>query len=234
MTSINNVTLNSPTPNITATKSKSMEVSKAEKESKNVQNELTSEQQRLKRVSSDEDMSAQEKAKKRQEIQKQIDELNRKLRLLSMEKKEEEEEEAKEQEKKIILKEELLGDTDKKAENTDKKEKNDKELQKQQEEQISKTKQLVSKMKNMLSADSLVQNDHIEEKVNKQKEHKKSIMKAEIKADKLYGTDTDAKREELENMRKKEQINAQIRELKEEQASVGVNSNAKIIIKERY
>ena len=56
MTGINNVTMNSANPSIT-----SMTVSKAEKESKNIQNKITNEQQRLNKLSSDEDMTAQEK-----------------------------------------------------------------------------------------------------------------------------------------------------------------------------
>lgn len=41
-------------------------------EAKDIQNQITSKQQNLNRLSTDSEMSAEEKAKERQEIQKQI------------------------------------------------------------------------------------------------------------------------------------------------------------------
>lgn len=229
MTGINNVTMNNANPNIT-----SMTVSKAEKESKNIQNKLTSEQQRLNKVSSDEDMTTQEKEKKRREIQKQIDELNRKLRMLRMEKKEEEEQAQEEQEKKIVLKEEMIGESDTKT--TDNiKEKADKDSEQEdkiQEEQKGKVKQFVSKVKDMISADLTVKADSIENNAEVQKKHTKNIKKAEIKADELYGNDTAVKRQQLSDMRTKEQINAQIRNQNTATDFVQINTGAKIIIRE--
>ena len=48
--------------------------------SKNIQNKIASAQNQLKELSSDKEMSLEEKMKKRQEIQKQIVDLNNQLR----------------------------------------------------------------------------------------------------------------------------------------------------------
>ena len=83
---INNVSFNIGIPNTTAGTGNTV----MDSESKNLQNQLISEQRRLKQLSSDSEMGAEEKATKRQEIQQQIAELNRKLRMERMEQKEEE------------------------------------------------------------------------------------------------------------------------------------------------
>ena len=83
---INKVSFNIAIPNTTSsTGSTAMD-----SESKSLQNQLTIEQRRLKKLSSDSEMSAEEKAKELQEIQRQIAELNRKLRMERTEQAEEE------------------------------------------------------------------------------------------------------------------------------------------------
>ena len=82
--SINVTSLNRESCNVAPTA-----ISLIDTETKTIMNQITSRQQSLNRLSSDSEMSAEEKAKERQEIQKQIAELNRKLRMLRMEKKEE-------------------------------------------------------------------------------------------------------------------------------------------------
>ena len=223
--------MNSANPNIT-----SMTVSRAEKESKSIQSKLTNEQQRLNKVSSDEDMTTQEKEKKRREIQKQIDELNRKLRMLRMEKKEEEERAQEEQEKKIVLKEELLEDSKTKTTN-DTKKKDDKDHEHQdkvREEQKSSAKKFVSTVKNMISDEYAVQTDTIEKNTYNQKEHVKNVKKAEIKADEIRGDDTSVKRQELSEMRRKDHINEQIKNKKADTDFMQINTGAKIIIREQF
>ena len=75
---INSVSLNNTTPGVTPSS-----ISPTDSETKSIQNEITNQSQRLNRLSSDSEMSAEEKAKKRQEIQKEIAELNRKASLLA-------------------------------------------------------------------------------------------------------------------------------------------------------
>ena len=77
-----------------------------------LQIQITSARQDLNHISSESQISAEEKAKKRQEIQREIDELNRKLKLLREQKKAEAKEEAKEQEKKKIITEEMFEKSD--------------------------------------------------------------------------------------------------------------------------
>mgnify|MGYP006365513745 CR=1 FL=1 len=81
---INSIPSNHDFSNITALKSSASDTS-----SKTLQNQLTNTEQRLNRLSSDSKISAAEKAKERQKLQKQIAELNRKLRLLQIKKEEE-------------------------------------------------------------------------------------------------------------------------------------------------
>ena len=64
-------------------------VSPIDTETKNIQNQITTKTQSLNRLSADSKLSEEEKAKERQELQKQIAELNRKLRMLRLEKEEE-------------------------------------------------------------------------------------------------------------------------------------------------
>ena len=70
-----------------------------------MENQLTNEQQRLNRLSSDGHMTTEEKEKERREIQRQIAELNRKLNQKRLEEKAREV--AIEQEQKKVIKEEL-------------------------------------------------------------------------------------------------------------------------------
>ncbi len=77
------------------------------RESKNLENQLTNEQQRLNRLSSDGHMTTEEKEKELREIQRQIAELNRKLNQERLEEKEKAREAAIEQEQKKVIKEEL-------------------------------------------------------------------------------------------------------------------------------
>ncbi len=54
-------------------------------ESKGIQNEITAAQQQLQKLSSDQEMTAEEKKQKRQDVQKRIADLNRELRKRQME-----------------------------------------------------------------------------------------------------------------------------------------------------
>ena len=85
----------------------SREASLSDIKSKNLESQLTSQQQRLNKISGDAKMSEQEKMKERQKIQQQIAELNRKLRMEQMKEDEKEQKVEKEQKSKIIDKEEV-------------------------------------------------------------------------------------------------------------------------------
>lgn len=216
---ISNVSLNNGVQNV-----KTSTVTTADSESKNLENQIANKQQRLNRLSSDAEMTAEEKAKERQEVQKQIEELNRKLRLLQMEKKEEAKETTEEQEKKAVLKEEMLKDSDEKK-------LGEEESAKIQEETKAKLYPPVENIQKILASDSIVQQTRVQESVARVKEGRENVLETEIKSDKLYGTDTTAKREELSESRRKEALEIEVKEQPRTQPNYIMDSGAKIIIR---
>lgn len=212
---IPSTSLNSTTLNIT-----SAPVSLTDTETKSIQNQITGKQQNLNRLSSDPEMSAEEKAKERQEIQKQIAELNRKLRMLRMEKKEETKESEKEQEQKTALKDERTEEVTE--------DESAKGIEKQQE----KPNSLPQNIQKMLESGTLLQKERIQQTTDHKKELTEEILETEIKLDELYGTDTSAKREQLSSLMKKDFFDYEIDEKEDAQPLLGKNSKTKIIIKE--
>lgn len=200
-------------------------ISQTETETKNIQNQITSKQQNLKRLSSDSKMSAEEKAKERQEIQKQIAELNRKLRLLQQEREEEVKEAEKEQEQKAVLNEERNKEF--KQEDADKVIVAE-DIQKQKEK-VNVSPQSIQKM---LEGSSMVQKERLQQSVDNQKELTGNILEAEIKLDELYGADTSAKKEELAAMIKEKPFELRIEEPQEQNVIFGEKAPVKIIIRE--
>ena len=166
---------------------------------KNLESQIATEQQRLKRISSDEDMTASEKEQKRREIQKEIDELNRKLREEEARKKEAAAEAAKKQEqeeavKKNELQEKLDPTKPTKTEAAI-------ELSKEKEKHIDIS---VKDIQEMLSAEYFVQKERIQEHVDMEIQSTIQVLKSEISQDKLYGTDTSKKEAELKTLQEKE------------------------------
>ncbi len=197
---INSISLNKSTPQITSSM-----ISLTETETKNIQNQITSKQQSLNKLSSNLEMSAEEKAKERQEIQKQIAELNRKLRMLRMEKREEAKETEKEQEQKTVLRErqtqELSQDEPDKAVSAEKIE--------EQQKKINISPQNIQKI---LEVDALLQKERIQQSMNHKKELAGNILETEIKADELYGMDTSVKKEKLSSLIKEESFEQKTKE----------------------
>ena len=225
---INNVSANTSVTNITN------KAASAVRESKNIENELTSKQQHLNRLSSDSDMTAKEKDKERREIQREIAELNRRLMQERMEEKAEAKEEAKEQEKKRIIKEEMFEKADSK-DKTDSKAKTEdtdsEEYKASMENAMDKDLPLVT-LKNIVTASSMVEQNEVTEKASAQIEGQKDILQAEIQSDTLYGTDTTAKKEALSELRKKETLQIEVLNQQPEQITPNLNFDSKIIIRE--
>uniref|UniRef100_UPI0040564327 FlxA-like family protein n=1 Tax=Acetatifactor sp. TaxID=1872090 RepID=UPI0040564327 len=215
---INNVTLNTVVPHTTG------KISATDHESKNLQNQLLNEKQRLNHLSSDTEMSAEEKAKKRQEIRQQIAELNRKLRQQQLEQKEEAKEAAKEQEKKKALKEEVIS-----KENSQVHSEN--AIFEEKREPLEDISIPVASIHKMFAADFVVQQERIQERVDAQKAGKENVLEAEMKLDSLYGTDTEAKREELSDMRKRERMQVESVD-NQDRKSAPAFQGAKIIVRE--
>jgi len=229
---INSVGLNSTAPNVTPSS-----ISPTASETKSIQNEITSQSQRLNRLSSDSKMSAEEKAKKRQEIQKEIAELNRKLRMLRMEQKEEDKKTQKEQEAKTSVIKEQITETSKEESKKDSKDadgissKDSKFYEEENEvEELEKTAIPPQDIQKLLEAGTLLQKDRIQQSVQRQETSAENILDAEIKSDKLYGTDPSAKEEKLASMIKTKPVEILIEEKKNDNHPSGNKIPGKIVI----
>ena len=217
--SVNLTNLNKVSHNATAAM-----ISPIDTETKNIMNQITNQQQSLNRLSSDSEMSAQEKAKERQEIQKQIAELNRKLKMLRMEKKEETKESEKEQEQKTILEENKEEVSKKEAE----KNSFDEEIEKQQ----VKSNISPQNMQKLLEAGATVQRERIQQNVEQEEKAIQKILEAEIKMDQLYGTDTSIKKEKLYSLIEAGKKNIEIEEKPKMQSNSRQKNPVKIVFRD--
>ena len=218
--SINVTSLNRESCNVAPTA-----ISLIDTETKTIMNQITSRQQSLNRLSSDSEMSAEEKAKERQEIQKQIAELNRKLRMLRMEKKEEAKEIEKEQKQKTVSEE----NTDKKVPQIEEAKSSTVADTEKQQEKNSVSPQNI---KNILEAGSVLQKERIQQKVEQKEEAMQNILEAEIKADELYGTDTTAKKEKLHVLIEPKKNGFEIEEQQKKQGRSSQKNSVKIVFKD--
>lgn len=197
-------------------------------ETKTLQTQLTDEQQRLNKLTSDAEMTTAEKEKERRQIRQKISELNRELRQKRTEEKEQAKENAKEQEKKKIIKENLL-------------EKSDSE----DKEEADKTNKAVSSEDNLpvvtlntvISAASDIRQANIEEQASRKSEQRQRVLATEIQSDELYGMDTSHKKEELSKMRRAENflikaIHKKDNTSMEDPSIHSMDLNTKIIIRE--
>lgn len=217
---INPINFNKTAPGTTASA-----ISPSDTGVKNIQNEITNKQQRLYRLSSDSEMSAEEKAKERQEIQTQIAELNRKLRMLRMEKEEELKDAEKEQEQKTVINENQKKELFQKDNTKDISD----EAIKEQSKKVNIPPQNIQKM---LVAGSLMQKERIQQSVIHKKEATERILESEINLDELYGTDTSKKSEQHSASVKQEPFELTIKEPQKKQGFSGNNSSVKITIRE--
>lgn len=223
---INSVSLNNTTPGVTPSS-----ISPTDSETKSIQNEITNQSQRLNRLSSDSEMSAEEKAKKRQEIQKEIAELNRKLRMLRMQQKEDDKKAQEEQEAKTSVIKEQIAETSKEETENKSSENGLKDSEKEDAlEQLEKTSIPPQNIKKLLEAGTLLQKERIQQSVSHKETSAENILEAEIKSDKLYGTDTSAKEEKLASMIKPKPAEIQIEEKKNNSHPTDNKIPGKIVI----
>lgn len=216
---INKVTLSSNVQNV-----KTTTVSAADSESKNLENQIISKQQRLKHLDSDVQKTAEEKAKERQEVQRQIAELNRKLQRLREEKREEAAETAKAQTQKALLKEEKTKSAD------ESKTEEEKAVETQEETKVNLYPP-VENIQKMLASDSVIQQERVLESVAGRKAGREHVLEAEIQSDKLYGTDTSKKQEALAASRKKGTFEIADVEQPKNTSNYVMDSGAKIVIR---
>ncbi len=145
--------------------------------SKGIQNQIANAQRQLQELSSNENMTSEEKMKKRQEIQQQINELNMQLRQHQMEQRMEERT-AKRQTKGSPV-EELLGGTGNRKTG-------------RKGTGISQ-----ASMAAIISADSSIKQAKIQGNVATKMEGKAAVLESEIKMDEALGGDAKGKKEEL-------------------------------------
>lgn len=216
--SISSISLNSSHPLI------SPSVASGKASSKSLQNQLAMKEQSLNRLSSNSELSAEEKEKKRLEIQKEIDELNRKLKLSQMKQKDEAAEAAKKQEQETAAKEALAETKNSQADEND----DSATLQ------ASANKPTELPLQDILALNNRHQKELVIKDTDTQKESSINVLESEIKLDEMYGSDTTAKEEKLSEMREKENfwLDAQKQEQEdaEQKMQAAMNVHAKIII----
>lgn len=192
--------------------------------SKNIQTQITTKKQHLDSLSSDTKLSAEEKEKKRRELQKEIAELNRKLELMRMKQEEEKKKAVKKQEQEAVTNEQNVKKSSKD---------NQPEASEKSVEKVKPTKISVEEVQKMLSAETLVQREQVQNNVDTRKESTVNVLEAEIKQDELYGKDTAVKEEEVIAISKKGNFwRDRTIYAKEAQESDVINANTKIIIGE--
>ncbi len=149
--------------------------------SKNLQNQIANAQKELQELSANKEMSIEEKMKKRQEIQQQINELNQQLRQHQMEQRKEK------QQKKESTMNDMLGENKKASFNPGK-----------QNAGLSQ-----ASMKAMISADSAMAQAKVQGNVATKMNGRAGVLDAEIKLDMARGNDVEAKKEELAEVQQK-------------------------------
>lgn len=150
--------------------------------SKNIQNQIANAQKKLQELSSNEELSIEDKMKKRQEIQQEINNLNQQLRQHQMEQR-------KEQQTKKTSMDDMLGDSRKTAPKSG-----------NQSAGLSQ-----ASMQAMISADSSMKQAKVQGSMATQMEGKAGVLESEIKMDKGRGASTEKKEEELADLQAKAQ-----------------------------
>lgn len=161
--------------------------------SRNIQNQITNAQKRLQELSSNEDMTLEERMKKRQEIQQQISDLNMQLRQHQMEQRRAAMGGQGKQQTKGSPMGDLLGGTGN-AGNT---------------KAGSKSAGLSQvSMTAMISADSAIKQARVQGSVATKMEGRSGVLQSEIKMDQAIGGNTQKKEEELAEVEQKAQAAA--------------------------
>ncbi len=152
--------------------------------SRNIQNQIANAQKQLQELSSNEDMTLEEKMKKRQEIQQQISDLNMQLRQHQMEQRKE-----KQQAKTSSIDDMLGGTRSGKAGN--------------EGGELSQ-----ASMTAMISAGTSMKQAKVQGSVATKMGGRAGVLESEIKLDQARGNDTSKKQEELTNVQQKAQAGA--------------------------
>ena len=153
--------------------------------SRNIQNQIANAQKQLQEFSSNENMTLEEKMKKRQEIQQQISDLNMQLRQHQMEQRRAAQNRSEKQQAKGSSMNDMLGGTGK--------------------AESKSTGLSQASMTAMISADSSIKQAKVQGSVATKMEGRAGVLESEIKLDKVRGNNTQAKEEELAEVEQKAQ-----------------------------
>lgn len=151
--------------------------------SKNIQNQIANAQQKLQDLSSNEEMSLEDKQKKRQEIQQEIANLNQQLRQHQIEQRKEQ------QNKKSSSMDEMVAGPQKATAKKG-------------------TGLSQASMQTMISADSSMEQARVQGSMAKQLEGRAGVLESEIRQDAGSGN-TEKKEEELADLREKAQASTE-------------------------
>lgn len=160
--------------------------------SKGIQDQIVNAQKQLQELGANKDMTPDEKMKRRQEIQQEINNLNQQLRQHQIEKRKEQQ-----------------------AKNAPKKEENSNSQKENTPEQKSGLS--TASMQAMISADSSMKQAKVQGSTARQMEDRAGVLKIEIKLDGSRGGDTASKEAELAEVEQKAEnaTNAQLNTLAE-------------------
>ena len=153
--------------------------------SRNIQKQIANAQKQLQELSSNEDMTLEEKMKKRQEIQQQISNLNMQLRQHQMEQRRAAQNRSDKQQAKSSSMDDMLGGTSK--------------------AESKSTGLSQASMTAMISAGCSIKQAKVQGSVATGMKGKAGVLESEIKLDKVRGNDTQAKEEELAAVEQKAQ-----------------------------
>ncbi len=153
--------------------------------SRNIQNQIANAQKQLQELSSNEDMTIEEKMKKRQEIQQQISDLNVQLRQHQMEQRRAAMGDSGKPQAKGSSMDDMLGGTGNAG--------------------SKNTGLSQASMTAILSADSSIKQAKVQGSVATKMEGRAGVLESEIKLDKTRGNDTQKKEEELAEAEQKAQ-----------------------------
>ena len=148
--------------------------------SKNIQNQIANAQKQLQEISSNKEMSLEEKMKKKQEIQQQITDLNNQLRQHQIEQR-------KEQQAKKSSMDDMLGGSKKTAPKAGK-------------QSIGLSQ---ASMTAIISADSAMAQAQVQGSVATKMEGRAGVLESEIKLDSACGGNVEKKQEELAEVEQK-------------------------------
>ncbi|RKJ42614.1 hypothetical protein D7X25_26840 [bacterium 1XD42-8] len=156
--------------------------------SKQIQRQIADAKKQLTDIASNKEMGMEEKAKKRQELQKLIGDLNNQLRQHQIEQRRAAVNQEGNKEKKDSSLEEMLGKSKK---NRDKKEGDKKQGFSE------------ARMEAIISADSSMKMAKVQGDVSEKMENKVAVLESEIKLDDGRGEGTERKREEADRLEKR-------------------------------